>query len=125
MSSGKKILIVEDEVALRDIYVMLFKSQQFDVHDAANGKVAMDRLHDVQPDAIVLDILMPVMSGIEFLEAVDIKKKYPDTRVLVLSNLSDSKTITQVKKLGADKYLLKASASPKELISTVNELLES
>jgi two-component system response regulator YesN len=118
----KKILIVEDEKALRDAYVFLFKTQKFKVLEASNGKVALPILTKEKPDFIILDILMPVMSGIEFLEAVNINKYYPKTKVLVLSNLSDQKTIDQILGMGASKYLLKASASPKQLIETIKNL---
>ncbi len=121
----KKILIVEDEVALRDVYVMLFKSQEFEVHDAANGQIAITKLKDAKPDIIILDILMPVMGGIEFLETAKVKESYPNTRVLVLSNLSDPKTLARIKELGADHYMLKSSASPTKLLGSVQELLNS
>lgn len=119
----KRILIVEDEIALLKVYTMLFTTQQFAVFEAIHGKAALEQLDSANPDVIILDILMPVMGGIEFLETVDIKDKYPNTKVLVLSNLSDSKTLERIKKLGAHKYLLKADTSPKELVSAVNQLL--
>ncbi|MGI9027395.1 MAG: response regulator [Candidatus Saccharimonadales bacterium] len=119
----KKILIVEDETALREVYVMLFSMEKFEVHQAHNGLVAIKQLKAVKPDLIILDVLMPVMGGIEFLEAVDIQKNYPGVKVLVLSNLSDPKTRTQVEKLGASKYILKASAAPTQLVTVVKQLL--
>ncbi len=119
----KRILIVEDEAALRKIYSMLFTLQKFNVHEATNGKLALDQLDKIKPDIIILDLLMPVMGGIEFLETADIKSKYPHTKVLVLSNLSDKKTLGLIKKLGADKYLLKASISPHQLVDAVDLLI--
>ncbi|HXH04827.1 MAG TPA: response regulator [Candidatus Nitrosotenuis sp.] len=121
----KRLLIVEDEAALRDVYAILFKMQNYDVHEAVNGKEAIKLMETLRPDVIILDALMPVMGGIEFLETIKIKENYPDTRVLFLTNLSDQKTVTQSKKMGAHKYLLKASVSPKELITAVGELVDS
>lgn len=118
----KKILIAEDEKALRDAYVFLFMSQGFKTFAAENGKVALDMLTAQKPDVIVLDILMPVMSGIDFLRSANVRKDYPNTKILALSNLSDQKTINEVLELGASKYLLKASVTPKELIAAVQEL---
>lgn len=120
----KKILIVEDETALREIYVMLFGLEGFQVHDAANGELAVQQLKKVKPDIILLDVLMPVMGGIEFLEAVQIKVNYPDVKVLVISNLSDMKTREQIKKLGATGYMLKAGLAPSELVDAVNKILK-
>ncbi|MBA2279472.1 response regulator transcription factor [Candidatus Saccharibacteria bacterium] len=121
----KKVLIVEDEAALRKVYVMLFNMQKFKVYEAPHGKLALEQLDTVKPDIIILDVLMPVMGGIEFLEKVDVKKKYPKMKILVLSNLSDPKTLDQIEKLGATKYLLKAGTSPTELIDAVKQLLET
>ncbi len=121
----KKILIVEDETALRDVYVMLFTLEKFTVYQAANGKAAIKQLGVIKPDLILLDVLMPVMGGIEFLETVDMKKNYPNVKVLVLSNLSDAKTRDRIKKLGASKYMLKAGAAPAQLVKAVKELLKT
>lgn len=118
-----RVLIVEDEQALRDVYVMLFRMQKFDVAEAANGQIAIEQLKEFKPDIIVLDVLMPVMGGIEFLQAIDMKKKYPDTKVLMLSNLSDAKTVALSQELGAHRYMIKASVHPAELLTAVKELL--
>ncbi len=120
-----RILIVEDEPALRNIYVILFQMQKFDVSEAENGKVAIKRLEEIEPDIIILDALMPVMGGIEFLQTIKIKKNYPNVKVLMLSNLSDAKTIATSQELGTSKYLIKASVNPAELLQAVNELLNS
>lgn len=120
----KKILIVEDEAALRDIYAILFKLNHFDVYEAANGKLALGKMEEVKPDVVILDALMPVMGGIDFLKEVNLEDNYPSTKVLLLTNLSDPKTISQSQKLGAKKYLLKASVSPEGLVTAVKELLE-
>lgn len=119
----KKMLIVEDEQALRDVYKTLFTFEKFAVYEAANGKEALKQIKKLNPDVILLDILMPVMGGLEFLEKAAVKLNYPNTKVLVLSNLSDSKTLSKICDLGADKYLLKSSASPAELAAAVKELI--
>jgi CheY-like chemotaxis protein len=120
----KTILIVEDETALRDVYSMLFNFEKFKVYQAANGKAALQQLQTIKPDVILLDVLMPVMGGIEFLEAANMKKNYPEVKVLVLSNLSDAKTRERVESLGATKYLLKAGVAPAELVKAVGQLLQ-
>lgn len=118
-----KLLIVEDEEILRKAYVNVFTIEKFDVSEAENGEVAMRQIELVKPDIIILDVLMPVMNGIEFLEKVNLINDYPKTRVLVLSNLSDKETIDQVIRLGATKHLVKASLSPGQLVKTVRNLL--
>lgn len=117
-----RVLIVEDEPMLRDVYVTLFTLQDYVVKSAVNGKDAVDMLKSYEPDIIVLDALMPVMGGIEFLETVNPRDNFPRTHILLLSNLSDPKTISKGKKLGVHKYLLKADVSPTQLLEAVREL---
>jgi len=65
---------------------------------------------------------MPIMSGVEFLEKANLPINYPETKILVLSNLSDPKTISKITKLGASDYKLKASLSPTQLAVAVTYL---
>lgn len=118
----KRMLIVEDETALLDAYTLLFQSRNYEVSQAANGREALKALQGKRFDYIVLDILMPVMGGVDFLESAGIPENHPDTKVLVLSNLSDKKTIDTVKRLGATKYLLKAGTSPGELVDALESM---
>lgn len=120
-----RLLIVEDETALREVYITLFRLQGFEVFQAANGKEAIKQMQVLKPDVVILDALMPVMGGIEFLQIIKPKENYPKTRILLLSNLSVPRTVSMSKKLGADKYLLKASVSPTELVTAVTELLKA
>ena len=119
-----KILIVEDEDILRNAYVNVFTIEKFDVSEAANGKIAIEQIEKVKPDIVILDVLMPNMSGIEFLEKVNVARDYPKTKILVLSNLSDKDTIEHVISLGATKHLVKSSLSPGQLVETVRTLLK-
>lgn len=118
-----KVLIVEDEDILRNAFVDVFTIEKFDVSHAANGQDALDIIEKVKPDVVILDILMPIMSGIEFLEKVNLINNYPKTKVLVLSNLSDKDTVDQVITLGAAKHMVKSTLSPKQLVATVRALL--
>ena len=119
----QKVLIVEDEDILRNAYVNVFTIENFEVDEAANGEIALKKIVDFKPDLVILDVLMPIMDGIEFLEKVDLTKKHPKTKVLVLSNLSDKETVEQVVTLGATKHMVKSSLSPGQLVTTVRSLL--
>lgn len=119
-----KVLIVEDEVALREVYVTLFTIEKFDVYQAINGKDALKQLPKVKPDVVLLDVLMPEMGGMEFLEIAQLQEKYPKAKVLMLTNLSDTKTLQQIKDQGAS-YILKSSISPLQLVKAVRNLLTS
>lgn len=119
----KKILIVEDERELNEAYQMILKKEGYDVRAAYDGDEALDITSQDEPDLILLDLRMPKVSGIEFLKKYNLAKKHPEVKVIVFSNLDTQKEIDDAYALGADKYMLKAWASPKELARLVSEML--
>jgi two-component system, OmpR family, response regulator VicR len=121
----KKILIVEDEKNLNEAYQMILKQCGYKVYSAYDGQEALDLTKDIEPDLILLDLRMPKMNGIEFLQEFDLGNNHPDTQVIVFSNLDMQKEIDEAFQLGAHKYILKAWASPKELISLVEDTLKN
>lgn len=118
-----KILIVEDEIALSDAYKTLLDQAGYDVRVAENGEVALDVAAEFEPEIILLDLRMPVLDGIGFLKEYDLKSNHPDVKVVVFSNYDMQKEIDEAYSLGAERYLLKAWASPKELIELVKTTL--
>lgn len=118
------ILIVEDERNLNEAYQMILKHEGHDIHAAYDGTEALEITKKVEPDLILLDLRMPKMGGVDFLKKYDLKKDHPDVKVVVFSNLDTQKEIDEAYTLGAHKYMLKAWASPKELIQLVNSLLK-
>lgn len=119
----KSILIVEDEPELADAYLSLLSQVGYDVAVAHNGKEALDKAESHQPELILLDLRMPVMDGVEFLEKYDLKNKHPNVKVIVFSNYDMQDEIDDAYRLGADRYVLKAWASPKELLQIVKNTL--
>lgn len=122
--SKKKILIVEDELALNEAYELILKKEGYDVKVAYDGQEALEIVKNMSPDLILLDLRMPRVGGIEFLSKYELSKKHPDVKVIVFSNLDTEKEIDEAYSLGAHKYMLKAWASPKELIKLVQATLE-
>lgn len=120
----KRILIIEDEQPLREAFTFLLQSQGFTVDFAENGKAGLVKLKAFQPDLILLDVLMPVMNGQEFLRRANLAKKYPHVRTLLLSNLSDPITFEDAHAHGVTDSILKADLSPDELVGVVKRLLE-
>ena len=113
------VLIVEDEEMLRDAFKLVLTKEGFKVIVAENGKVGLEKLKKATPDIVLLDMLMPVVNGLEFLQQAQIKTDYPKTRVIVLSNLSDSITIDEKESFGVSQTLLKAELSPLDLVAKV------
>lgn len=121
---GKRILIVEDEKPLREAFAFLLKSEGFSIELAENGKVGLEKLRTFNPNLILLDMLMPVMNGEEFLRQAKLKVSHPEVSTLVLSNLSDAvSTLEDADQLGVTDSVIKADVSPAELAAKVKKLL--
>lgn len=119
----KKILVVEDEPELAEIYQALLEQEDYDVSVAHNGRDALTVAQNDTPHLILLDLRMPVMNGVEFLEEYKLKEKHPDVKVVVFSNYDMQDEIDDAYRLGADRYVLKAWASPRELLQIVKDSL--
>ncbi len=115
----KKVLIIEDEKPLRDVYALILQTEGFKVATAENGESGLKKLKAFNPDLIILDILMPVMGGKEFLETAKLKKNYPETNTIIVSNLSDP--IDDYQKYGVVECFLKVNLSPKELAAVAKK----
>ena len=118
-----KILIVEDEAVLQDVFKMVLERGDYKVETASNGLAGIKLLKSFQPDLVLLDIFMPVMDGREFLRNVDLSE-YPNTKVVVYSNLSDQQTETELRELGAHDFILKSSMTPSDLLTLVGRHLQ-
>ena len=116
------ILVVEDDAALNDAYKMILSSAGYEVRAVFNGKEALAATKAQEPDIIFLDLRMPVMDGIEFLKAYQPASKHPHVKIIVFSNYDMQREVDEAYQLGAERYVLKAWASPKELIKIVADL---
>jgi CheY-like chemotaxis protein len=122
MKDNVRILIVEDDRDLNSAYEMILTSSGYTVATAYNGSEALDAIKEQgHPDIIFLDLRMPVMDGIEFLKKYD-APAHEDTTVIVFRNYDAKKEVDEAYELGADRYVLKARAAPKELIRIVEDI---
>lgn len=120
----KKILIIDDDKFLLDMYATKFTESGFDVTTAFGGMDALTKLDDgLRPDVIVTDIVMPVMDGFEFLGELKKKKLAGEAHVIVLSNLSQKEDIEKGTALGTEGYIVKATATPTEVVDRVNAII--
>jgi CheY-like chemotaxis protein len=109
---------------LRDAYRMVLELQGYQVACAVDGQQALELCVRHEYDVILLDLMMPVVDGIGFLEAANLHEYAPDTRVVLLSNLSFGQIIEKAKRLGAHRREVKSSLSPMDLVAIVEEELE-
>lgn len=117
------ILIVEDNTALRKIYVTLLTKEGFSVDAALDGRDALEKALKNPPDLILLDIMMPVLDGVGFLREFDIKNKHPNVKVIIFSNTEVPDKVKEAIDLGAIRYMTKHNVTPKAMVSLVRELL--
>jgi len=116
-----KILVVEDDASLNDAYKTILLSAGYETRTAFNGEEALKLVKEDEPDIIFLDLRMPVLDGIGFLRAYKPKTDHPDVKIIVFSNYDMQQEVDEAYELGAERYVLKAWASPKELIKIVKD----
>lgn len=118
--TGKKILIVDDDSFLLNMYAMRFVQAKFEVTTATNAEETLTKLREgLVPDVILLDVVMPAVDGFELLEIINKEGLVPDTIKIYLSNLGQSQDIERGKALGAASYIVKASSTPSEVLAHV------
>lgn len=118
-----KILIVEDDEDLNKAYHMILSSAGYTVESVFNGQEALDHIATSgDPDIMFLDLRMPVMDGIDFLKEYKAPKE--GTTIVVFSNYDAQNEVDEAFELGADRYVLKARAAPKELIRIVTDIAD-
>ena len=124
--SSKKILIIDDDRFLLDMYALKFTKSGHEVKTADSTETGLKLVRDgYAPDVILVDIIMPGPDGLEFLSAVRAEKLAPKAAVIMLTNQSDSDDIGRSKKLGADGYIIKATSIPSEVLSEVEKIVAS
>jgi len=121
----RKILIVDDDSFLLDMYALKFSQNNFEVYTAASGVQAIEKIRGgLTPDIMLMDIIMPEMDGFEMLTKINEEKLLPNSIKIVLSNKSEQADIDRGGKLGVAGYIVKANSTPVEVINQVISILE-
>jgi len=120
----QKLLLVDDDAFLRDMYAIKFSEAKFDVHVAESAHQALTTINQ-SPDftVILLDMVMPGMTGTELIE--EIKTSFPDMKAecIVLSNQGEESDINKAKSVGAAGYIIKAEAIPSDVVKQVSKII--
>ena len=116
-----KVLIVEDEGILVDAYSLKLEKAGFTVDSAINGKEALEKAKDFCPDIILLDYMMPVMDGPEFLQKYRSNKENC-AYVIIMSNTSNKEYIKEAMDLGAEEFIDKTNISLQELVTKLERI---
>jgi len=120
----KNILLVEDDPFMIDIYTTKLKEAGFSVQVAVDGEEALNKMKEKRPDLLVLDIVLPRLTGFELLKTIRSSSKLQKVPVLILSNLGQKREVEEGLKLGAIKYLIKAYYTPTEVVKEIKEILK-
>ena len=123
MEASKKVLIVEDDVEIAEMYRIKFEKEGFQVHVCTNGLNAVADVTNFMPDAILLDIMMPSMDGFETLRVMRQLAPSLKVKIIMFTNLNSQQDIDRCMTLGADDFLLKANTTPREAVERVQKLL--
>lgn len=120
----KKILIVEDEKILSDMYEDKFSQSGYKVLKASEAEEGLKIIRKEKPDLVLLDILLPRENGIFFLKEWKNDPKISHIPVLAFSNFDDPETKKEARELGAKEYLIKSNYSPATILKKVNDCIE-
>lgn len=119
----KRILLVEDDDALANVYIGRLEAEGFAIRRVSNGEQALDAAKEYKPDLVMLDIMMPKVSGFEVL---DILRNTPETvnlKIMVLSALGQDSDKQKAEQLGADDYLVKSQVVITDVVVRIRRLL--
>lgn len=120
-----KVLLVEDDPMISEIYQKKFETAGFEVRVAGSGKAVLSALQSYAADVVLLDLVLPEMNGMEVLQALrDPKNGYrPDLKVIIFSNLNEKEDRDKAVKLGANGFIPKTEFSPSQLVEEVSRFL--
>ena len=120
----KKILIIEDDPFLSEMYLAKLSQSGFKTEIAADGKKGMEKIKTSRPDLILLDIVLPKIDGFEILKKIKKDSKLKKIPVILLTNLGQKNEVEKGLNLGADEYIIKAHFTPTAVVAKVKEILK-
>lgn len=119
-----RILVVEDDHDLNNAYCVILRHAGHEVVPAFDGKEALTKIKNFEPELVLLDLLMPVMGGLEFLQTWDVLNKHPDVKILIFTNMENSPEVAEAYKLGAQRCIIKSWTAPHNLAKLVKDTIE-
>jgi DNA-binding response OmpR family regulator len=118
-----KIAIIEDDQAISQMYRFKFEAVGYTVETAENGKLGLALAESMKPDIILLDLMMPEMTGDEMLELLRKTDWGKDIKVIILTNVGEQEIPPQIKELGVSDVILKADMTPSQVEAVVKKYL--
>lgn len=119
------ILLVEDDHDIRTAYVYALTRAGFKVSEAGDGAQAIAMVESARFDVIVLDMLMPGLSGLDFLRQTQVATKFPETKVIAFSNVDSPRVVGDARKLGVVEYVMKVDMTPHQMIDIIRKYIKN
>ncbi len=120
-----KVAIVEDDQAISMMYRIKFEAEGYEVETAANGKLGLKLVETMRPDIILLDLMMPEMTGDEMLTKLRKTSWGKNINVIILTNSGEEQAPPALKELGIKRYIVKAEMTPRQVAEMVKAELAS
>jgi DNA-binding response OmpR family regulator len=118
-----KIAIIEDDQAISQMYRFKFEAEGYTVETAENGKLGLELAENMQPDIVLLDLMMPEMTGDEMLALMRKTTWGKDIKVIILTNKGEQEIPAEVKALNVSAVILKADMTPRQVAEMVKKTL--
>ena len=118
-----KIMVVEDEASLREIYSIRITAEGYDVVSAGDGEEALAMAVREKPDLILSDVMMPKISGFDMLDILRATPETANIKVVMMTALSSDDQRRRGEQLGADRYLVKSQVGIEDVVNTIHEVL--
>src|SRR5437867_5987257 len=119
----KKILIIEDDQIVANIYRNKFSIEGYTVEIAHDGHAGLETIKSFKPDAVILDLMLPKITGVELMKKVRAETEFQKLPIIVFSNTYLTNMVQEAWKAGATKCLSKANCTPKQVIEVVRSTL--
>lgn len=120
---AQKVAIIEDDIAISQMYRLKFESEGYQVQTADNGKLGLELVEEFKPDIILLDLMMPEMTGDQMLTELRKKPWGKDMVVIILTNMGEEEAPKSLKTLDVHSFIVKAEMTPRQVAERVKQAL--
>lgn len=120
-----KVAIIEDDLAIAQMYRIKFEAEGYEVEVAENGKIGFELCEHMKPDIVLLDLMMPEMNGDEMLKKLRATTWGKDMKVVILTNMGEQEAPQGLRELGVKAFIVKADMTPRQVAELVKKQLDS